>query len=65
MSSTYLVWRKIFENNELGDVNHVLWAKNEIVLINGNGKHIQTFNYNHGYVTREFSLFKNNSESLK
>jgi hypothetical protein len=60
-----IIWRKIFENNNFGDINYVLWANKEIVVVNSNGRHVQAFNYNHGYLTLEFPLFSNNSADLK
>ena len=60
-----IVWRKIFENNDLGDINHVIWGNKEIIVVKSNGKHVQAFNYNHGYLTLEFILFNKNINNLK
>jgi hypothetical protein len=57
-----IVWRKIFENNENGIINYVLWSKTDGLLITGNGKYIKAFNYKHGYLKFEYNLFKNNSK---
>jgi hypothetical protein len=55
-----IVWRKIFESNDLGKIDHVLFGTNEIVVITGNGHRVQSFNYNNGFANWEYILFNKN-----
>lgn len=55
-----IAWRKIFESNENGKIEHVLWGTNEIIVITGNGQKIQSFNYANGFANWEYVLFNKN-----
>ena len=57
-----IAWRKIFESNSNGKIDFVLWGAKEILVITGNGKRIQSFNYNNGFANWEYILFSSGLE---
>lgn len=57
IKSGNIAWRKIFESNEMGRVDHVLWGSNEILAVTGNGRRVQSFDYNNGFANWEYTLF--------
>lgn len=52
-----IAWRKMFESNDLGKIDFVLWGSTEIVVITGDGQRVQSFNYNNGFANWEYVLF--------
>ena len=50
-------WRKVFETNTNGQIDHVIWGVKEAVLISGNGTRVQAFSYNNGFANWEYTLF--------
>lgn len=57
IKSGKIAWRKIFESNENGKIDHVLWGTKEILVVTGSGQRIQSFNYVNGFVNWEYQLF--------
>jgi hypothetical protein len=57
LESGKIAWRKIFETNSNGNIENILWAQKEIVVVTGAGKRIQGFGYKHGFATWEYTLF--------
>ena len=55
------VWRKIFEKNDKGHIDYVLWSAKEIVLVSGYGTRVQGFSYAYGFANWEYTLFEDNT----
>lgn len=57
IKSGNIAWRKIFESNEIGHIDFVLWGSSEILVITGNGRRVQSFDYSNGFANWEYTLF--------
>ncbi|CAF0712899.1 unnamed protein product [Brachionus calyciflorus] len=65
LKSGNIVWRKVFEIGEAGQIDHVIWALKEIVVVSNNGQRVQGFDYNRGFATWEYSLFGEQTQKQK
>lgn len=53
----FLVWRKVFEANANGKIDHVIWSRKEIVVFSAGWQRVQSFEYLHGAAGWDFGLF--------
>ena len=44
----FLAWRKIFESNEYGKIDRIIWYDQESVIISGHGKRVRALRYADG-----------------
>lgn len=56
------MWRKVFESDDSGRIDYVLWSLKEILLVSNNGQRVQAFDYNNGFANWEYSLFNEQAQ---
>jgi len=44
----FLVWRKVFEDNEYGKIDQIIWYDQESVIITGKGRRVRALRYADG-----------------
>ena len=44
----------------MGQIDYVLWGRTELIVVTGNGRRIQSFDYSNGFANWEYTLFSKN-----
>jgi hypothetical protein len=58
-----LAWRKVFEDNEYGKIDRIIWYDQESVIVTGQGRRVRALRYADGLEIWQLAATNSNQDS--